>query len=343
MATLERQSWIGPGAYAIFFALIMAPAVRAQGSDEPPAAAPAQFSHVVGQFRLSSSASPTEVAVEEPITLKVLIIGQASPGYEPLRKNLRLFPDDIESRFYIEPVPEQDKLLAEQNLWEFVYRLRPKSAAVKAIPGLRLVYYAPGRKKFQTTFADEIPITVRPRSAVPPKIENLKVMPLPERFYKLYPAEEVLRDQTPIRVSSLGAAVLFALPPLICLSWYLAWRWRHPSAKQRLEIRRSRAARFALSYLEKQKPDAIRTAAALTDYLRQRFDLTSSDPTPNEIEKHLRRLGATKPTYRSWARFFQTCDRLRFALAPPIESPNLCADAARLIHDLEADQCVGRL
>ncbi|MBI3407777.1 MAG: BatD family protein [Planctomycetes bacterium] len=314
----------------------------AQDADAPPAAAPPDFSHVAGQFRLSSSAAPTKVAVEEPITIKVQISGQASTNYRPQRENLRIFPNDLETSFYVEPVPEQDRLQPDRDVWEFVYRLRPKSAEVKAIPSLRLVYYAPVRKKFQTTFSDEIPITVKSATGSPARTEELKALPLPERFYKLYPAEEVLRDETPLRVSPLLAVLLFSLPPLVCVGWYWLWKLRHPGEKCEMHARRSRAARLALTYLEKQKPDPVRTAAALTDYLRARFELPPLEPTPQEIEKHLRRRGATKPTSRAWRDFFQTCDRLRFAPAPPKEGQDLPADAARLIHTVENDSCISR-
>src|SRR5262245_54900948 len=87
METTVAKIW--PVLFLVFFGLAL-PA-RAQDANVPPATAPPDFSGVVGQFRLTSSATPTEVAVEEPVTLKVQVTGVASPQFRPRREHLRLF------------------------------------------------------------------------------------------------------------------------------------------------------------------------------------------------------------------------------------------------------------
>ena len=99
---------------------------------------------------------------------------------------------------------------------------------------------------------------------------------------------------------------------------------------------------MALGCLQKQGLDVPRTRTAAVDFLRQRLDLPALEATPNEVARHLKRMGIAKPVVAGWTVFLQTCDRFQFApSARPPESP-LNVEAMRLIHALEADPCVMR-
>src|SRR5947209_20450535 len=85
--------------------------LSAQPSSDPPLTGrPAQFSNIVGRYTIAATATPTEVPVEEPITLRVTIKGSGPPKYEPNRKHLHLFPERWANDFYIEPVPAEDRV-----------------------------------------------------------------------------------------------------------------------------------------------------------------------------------------------------------------------------------------
>ncbi|HWY85858.1 MAG TPA: BatD family protein, partial [Gemmataceae bacterium] len=145
----------------------------------PPVSRP-NFSQVVGdKYEMSSTAAPTEVYIEEPITLKVRISGQALQKYRPERINLRVFPEDVAEDFHVESVGGQDTLEPDKGQWEFVYRLRPKHEKVTRIPALQLLYYAPGLKKFQSAYTEEIPIKVKRRQEATAEKLNLQVVPPP--------------------------------------------------------------------------------------------------------------------------------------------------------------------
>ena len=316
--------------------------VHAQDEDfELPVVTPPNFSQVVGRYRIESSAAPTEVHVEEPITLKVQIMGKGPAKYRPERKNLRIFPDELLADFHVEDVPDRDRLLPEKGFWEFIYRLRPKRTDVREIPGLQLVYLTVDNKRPQSAFADPVSIKVLP--AKESAKFDLKVVRAPDRFYKLRPVEEVVRDDTPLPRPGLEKlALLLALPPALCFVWYRIWRRRHPSAAESRLWRRSRAARAALQTLVKQPADAVQVRAALVDFLRRRVDLAALDPTPAEVAAHLKRLGVRKPLIAAWTTFLQTCDRLRFAPGSTVAPNPLPGEATRLVQELEVDPCVSR-
>ncbi len=186
-------------------------ASAARADDGLPSAVPPHFSQIVGKYAISAAAAPTEVRVEQPITLKVQITGQGPVNQQPQRQRLRIFPEDIADDFFVEDVPEQDQAQPGEGVWEFVYRLRPKHETVTQIPGLRLLYFAPRIKRFQSRFTDEIPIKVTAQPHTPAVAAPVQIS---ERFRHARPAEDVLRDDSPMRAPELWVlAALLALPP----------------------------------------------------------------------------------------------------------------------------------
>jgi hypothetical protein len=327
----------------LFFGLFLTAATVC--ADDLPAITPANFSQVVGNYRISSSATPLTVRVEEPITLTVVVKGEGPANQQPERKNLRIFPADIADSFHVEPVPEQDKRVPHKRApregrWEFVYRMRPKNERVKVIPELQLVFLPKGASACQSSFADEIPIRVTPRPEATPETLALKVVQAPPRFYALRPWADVLRNDLPAPPPEpwvLG--LLLALPPVLCFAGYRLWRRLNPSAAQREFWRRSRAARVAIANLEKQNGDVARTRAVVVEFLRQRFELSPKEPTPAEVVRCLRRLGFGKGFVAGWQEFLEACDRYQFAPAPVPANGSVPAEAARLIKAVEADAC----
>src|SRR4051812_4520755 len=186
--------------------------VAAQPTSAPPLAGrPAQFSNVVGRYSVSAAASPAEVRVEEPVTLRAPTRGSGPADSRPSRKHLKLFPERWASDFYVEPVPAEDRALPEQNTWEFVWRLRPQHRKVPAIDGIKLVYYEPGQSgagKYQTDYAEPIALIVtapRPAALAP---DNVPVRMLPASFYEPPATDAVLAPPAESAWSSWLLAVL---------------------------------------------------------------------------------------------------------------------------------------
>jgi hypothetical protein len=318
--------------------------LRAQSAPIPiPAVTPLNFSQIAGKYDISSSAASTQALVEGPLTLTVRITGKGPEKYRPQRKNLKIFPDDLAADFHLEGLSDLDKSAPDKGVWEFVYRLRPKRDDVTRIPGLQLRYFDLDTRQFASSYADEIPITVRARPAATAEALSLKVVRAPARFYQLRSVAEVVRDDTPEPFPDPGLLVaLLAAPMLSCFFWYRAWRRLHPSAAERRQLRRSRAARLAIAHLQKQAADVPETRSAAVDFLRQRLDLAALEATPNEVADHLKRFGFAKPLVSDWAAFLATCDRQRFAPEVNQQNSPLSAHAIRLIHAVEADPCVAR-
>ena len=115
--------------------------------EEPPQVGrPVDFSDVVGRFRIEADVSPKSVSVEDPLTLRVTIHGEAVTT-PPTRGDLRIFPEDLD--FFREDVADEDRADPKAGTWTFVWRLRPKSTEVREVPALRLVYWSPMLRRFQ--------------------------------------------------------------------------------------------------------------------------------------------------------------------------------------------------
>jgi hypothetical protein len=308
-----------------------------------PVTAPPRFSQVVGDYRITSAASPLEVRVEDPIKLTVEIQGRGPAKYQPARKNLQIFPDDMSEQFHLEAWPEQDQAFPDKGRWVFVYKLRPKRTGPIVIPELQLIFLRSVWTEFQSSFSEEIPIKVLPAPETTAKNMGLKVVDAPASFTQLRPVEEMVRDDTPLPTPGLRLmAVLLLLPPAGCLVWYWLWRRMYPNAAERRLRRRSRAANQALAYLAEHELDVMRIRAAAVDFLRIRLDLPTAEATPADVAQHLKRLWTAKPLVASWSAFLQSCDRCQYAPIEESAGKALHLEAMDLITTLEADPCVGR-
>ncbi len=218
--------------------------------------------------------------------------------------------------------------------------MQPKSTKVKVIPELQLVFLPTGASQCQSSFSDEIPITVTPRSEATAESLALRVVQAPARFYQLRPLPEVLADDSP--AASPGPwllGLMLVVPPLFCFGGYQLWRRLNPGAAQRESWRRSRAARSAIANLGKPSTEIPTTRTIAVHFLRQRFDLSAQDPTPVEVARCLRRQGIGKALAGDWQAFLEGIDRYRFASVSAPACFSLQSDAVRLIKAVEADAC----
>jgi hypothetical protein len=304
----------------------------------PMAGRPEDFSGVVGTYRIAASASPTVLAVEEPLILVVRITGTGPADFVPRRKNLRLFSPEIERNFYVQPLPEQDRFVETAQTWEFVYQLRPKREMVRCIPGLKLVYYSPVRRKYQSTYSPAIPLTVKPprEAAMPAAAVRIQAS---EPILNLKRGAKVLRRASDPTLAQplIWLAFLMAGPPALYLWWLRRWRRRHPDRALLARQRRHRATQVALDALSgKSALQVEETTNIMKAFLRQRLEFPGSEPTPAEVRKHLRRLGLPRSLCQRSAEFFAVCDAARFSQSGPRQN-NLAQEGIRLINALEAE------
>ena len=309
--------------YLCLLAVLPQAAAIAGGPDDPPIVGrPDRFSNIVGKYELQVSAEPTEVRVEEPITLRIRIIGSGPAKYEPDRKHLQILPDWTDD-FFVQEMREEHRVERDKKTWLFVYRLKPKHARVNVIDDIKLVFYDP-KEGFLTIEADPIKITVKPK----PQDLSIKepLAAVPERFFQCAPSAEIVGRTAPFDPGvGLLTAVLLGVP-LACFVGALGWRRLYPDARTLHDRRRSQAAARALADLHAGRGTPWSVACR---YLRERFDFAAQDAAPGEVARFLKRRGFALERCAEAENFFKSCDAARFtaATAPtPNRSPMRRAD-----------------
>lgn len=316
--------------------LSLGPAFGQRPPDDPPVAGrPENFSNIVGNYKIAVFAEPTEVRVEEAITLRIWITGTGPEKYEPNRKHLRLFPDSWERDFYVLPLPDEDIVYLEKS-WEFVYRLKPKHDKINAIDGITLWSYnpdRPGKMKFVPDFAKSIAIKVRPKLDQTDAL-SVDVPAVPDSFYAVADGKDVLASPTATAINGWQLALLLALPPLACLGGAVAYRRFWPDDAQLMRERRRAAAGRAL--------ERLRSGACawevVRQYLADRFDFPGVDPTPADASAFLKRRGFARAVGEQARAFFAASDAMRYADSVSA-TMQLADEANRLIQALETDPC----
>lgn len=327
--------------------LLLLPA--ADSDDGPPLVRrPPHFNGAVGTFDITARAEPTTLQAEDPLTYTVRVTATGPVGEAPARPRLGDFPSFKEA-FYIEPLGPREGTRPDERSWEFAYRLKPKSTQVTAVPGFPFVFFRPGAvpawRGYQTKYAPEIPLQVRPREAVKIGTEEAKPFDVPEATFALVSGPDVLRHDRIERLPGAAAlAALFLVPPVVCVAWYLAWRRLSPDAARLAQQRRSRAAREALAALKHLRAPTVeerarQTALIVARYLHQRWELHHELPTPTEAADHLRRMGLPEESAVEASAFFAACDAARFAPGMA-EATDLRQSAEKLVVSLEELTCL---
>jgi hypothetical protein len=314
---------------------------------------------VGGPFIVQWTAEPTELTAESPLTLSLRITGPGNlqnllrPALGMLDSFKAFAVEDLDDRFVPGDPPRR----------EFRYRVRPRSVAVKEIPRFKFVYFnpriVPPSRGYQTTYADAVPLTVKPRTPVtptgvpadapewmldPPASDEL-FGPPPKLWQQWL---DKIREKIGLEAeeaSSGGEWVIVVLavlvPPALCGTWLAVWRRLNPDAARLAAGRRSRAAAVALRSLRRSGTDrADLVAAALAGYLRDRAGLSTTATTPAEIAAGLATLGCPAPIAGETAALFRRCDAARFA--PASADATLADDATKTVLEWEAAPWVGQ-
>jgi hypothetical protein len=302
---------------------------------------PANFSGAAGAYRIETRAAPTTVHVEDPITLTVKIIS-LTPGpwpYPPQRDKLRILPAELDTIFFIEPLPEFDRFVAAEKAWEFSWRLMPKHERANKIPALEFAYYhSDGATDFKVAEGGKsIALEVQPRS------ELLLTAPAATRarFQQVVAEPHLLRKSPSREAQAVTLLAGLALPPLLCVAAYWAWWWLFPDAAERLRRSRSRALKIALSRFRKLGPSvsSFHVRRVLGDYLRLRLALPPGETTPQEAKKALLTRGLGSDWAGKAEAMLQECDAALFAPSSPAGVNDLKADATQLMRSLETELC----
>jgi hypothetical protein len=290
---------------------------------------PPNFNGAVGNYNMAYSAGPTNVAVGDPITLKVQISGQGHLDGISLPdmgswKDFKTYPPSTK-------VETTDKLGMNGHKF-FEQIVVPQSTDVKELPALSFSFFDTERKSYRTLTHPAVALTVRPGGSAPAPT----VLTAGRTSQANSPPPQ---DIVPIK-QRMGAVAQIG-PPLVQQPWFLAlqsipllawlatlvWRKRSDALANNPRLRRQRqVARIINDGLidlrrlaSENKSDEFFAVLfrLLQEQLGERLDLPASAITEAVIEEQLRPRRAPENVLASMQEMFQICNLARYA---PIKS-----------------------
>jgi hypothetical protein len=308
---------------------------------------PPSFNGAIGNFNLSASAGPTNVAAGDPITVRVQING---------RGNLETItlPDHGAWRDFKTYPPTSKVETTDQfgltGVKVFEQVVTPQTADIKALPALVFSFFDPDQKAYRTVTQPPIPITVRPGGALP----TPTVLARRSGQDNPPPTQDIVPNKQ--RPGMLGQLA----PPLVERGWFLAlqgvpvlvlvtgwvWRRRRETLAQNPRLRRQRQV---AQLMREGLADLRRLAAEnrseeffatlfrlLQEQLGERLDLPASAITEAVIEERLRPRGVPEAVLAPLQDLFQTCNQARYA--PVKSSQELAAIVPRVEQGVQSLQ-----
>jgi hypothetical protein len=292
-----------------------------------PPGAPANFNGAVGTFQLNVTAGPTNVAVGDPITVKIRLSGTGPLDSltlpdQPAWHNFKIYPPA--------PSVESTDPLGATGTKTFETVVVPQNPDIRSLPPVSFSYFDSDKRQYESLTGPAIALTVRPggTTVVPAAAGTARAAP---------DAAASSRDIVTIK-QRLGEVAEIG-PPLLERPWFLgmqgvpalalvsavAWRKRRDRLANNPRLRRRRqVARLIRSGMEELRKSAAANRSdeffatlvrLLQEQLGDCLDLPAAAITEAVIEDRLRPRGIPEPTLAALRELFQSCNLARYAPA----------------------------
>jgi BatD DUF11 like domain len=312
--------------------------VAAQALPLPDQNVPANFSGAVGDYTLAVTAGPTNVAVGDPITVRVQIAGRGAldalklPDFSGW-KDFKLFPPTVKTDF-------SDQLHVEGTK-TFEEIVTPEDPDVHALPEISFSFFNPADGKYHTLTQPSEPLVVRSAGATP--LPTLAASP--NSANENQKREDILPIKGNLGTLAQAAAPLVTRPvflavqslPVLAFLGALVWRKRADRLANNPRLRRQRAVSQLIAsgmddlkkYAAANQPDEFFATLfrLLQEQLGERLDCPASSITENVVEEHSVLRGTPPETREALRELFQLCNQARYA--PVRGSSELNSVAAR--------------
>ena len=318
----------------------------------PTEGRPADFNGAVGNFTLAASAGPVDVAVGDPVTVRVQISGRGAldgvrmPTLE-LGEAFKSYPATVTT--------EQPDPLSMTGLRKLEQVVQPQSADVKELPGFAFSFFDPDARAYRTLKHPATALRVRAAAAAQaPTV----VMTTTNAATAAAAATELVHIKP--HLGALASPNALRLPAFWLLSgvpfalWLalLARRIQAEKLANNPRLRRQREVEklvnSGLAELRQQanagQPEAffVNLFRLLQEQLGERLDLPASAITEEVIEERVKPLGASDATCQSLHALFQVCNAARYApVRETSELAKLAEQFAAAVEELRKVEVAG--
>ncbi|HXB59065.1 MAG TPA: BatD family protein [Candidatus Acidoferrales bacterium] len=285
---------------------------------------PPSFNGAVGDFSMVVTAGPTNLAVGDPVTMRVQISGRGAMDSVMLPNQSGWNDFKIFS-----PTSKTDlsDSLGDEGTKTFEEIVTPQNASVHELPAFSFSYFNPDDGAYHVLTQPATPLVVTSVGATPlPTIAATKTAPAENQA----PQDIVSIRQNLGTLAQVGTPLIMrpafvALQTLPVLAFFaaLAWRKRTDNLANNPRLRRQRAvAQLIISGLDDLNKFATENKSTeffamlfrlLQEQLGERLDCPAISITEADVDNRLILLGAKPETLESLRELFQACNQARYA------------------------------
>lgn len=304
---------------------------------------PPTFNGAVGTFTMAVSAGPTNVAVGDPVTLKVTISGRG-------RLDGLMLPDQPQWRDFNTYAPnkkiESSDPLGVAGTVSFEKVLIPQNHEIRMLAPFEFSFFDPAQKQYRVLTSPAFPLNVRSAAvaAAPPPVPTNGTARADQQA-----ADDILHIRAQFAAGATGALLirqpwfvaLQAAPVCAWLALLIARKRRealanNPKARRQREV--ARRVRDGIKELRTlaaaQNSDAFFATLfrLLQEQIGERLDVPASSITESIVDERLRHASLPPETLAELHELFQMCNQARYA--PQKTSQELSAIIPRGEHVL---------
>jgi hypothetical protein len=308
---------------------------------------PPTFNGALGNFQVTVKASPTNVAVGDPISLQIQVQGEGA--FDTVK-----LPDFGWKDFTFYPanstVTNVDTL-ATRGVKTFDQVVVPQRAGIAVIPPLVFSFFDPQAHAYRTIQRPAIPITVRATGhgpAQPTVVADQAVVPQAQST-----ATDIVHIKASLGQSSWAGMPLATRPWFVALQllpialWgaALAWRRREEKLANDPGLRRQKeVSRYVAENVPKLREHAAKkeseqffalTFRLLQEQIGERLGLPAAAITESVVDEDLPKRGASAELLTRLRELFQACNRARYAGATVAGMEALLPTIERTLRDVQ--------
>jgi len=291
----------------------------------PTEGRPADFNGAIGSFSMSASIAPVDVAVGDPITVRVQITGRGGLDGLPMPP-LRL--GEAFKSYPASASTEMPDPLAMAGTKKFEQVVQPQSADVTQLPAFSFSFFDPETRAFRTLSQPATPLRVRASivSAAPTVVvTTTNAATAAAVATELVHIKPHLGAIVAVNASPLQQPAWWALCGGPCALWVLLLARRkraeqlasNPRLRRQLEV--EALVNAGLAELRQQagaaqvEPFFANLFRLLQEQLGERLALPASAITEEVLDNRLKVIGAGAELCASVHALFQACNAARYA------------------------------
>ena len=288
----------------------------------PEKGRPADFSGAVGQFTMAAVVQPQEVAVGDPVTMKVQIAGRGHLAQikAPATDGLQAF------KVYDPKMEEQVRV--ENGRYggrrTFEYILIPQEGGLVEVPPLRLAYFDPQTASYEVARSQALSIVARGQlraTAGRSSLRRKDILEMGQDIRHIKPNLQSLGRGSTLHDNGLFWAGQFLLP-LAFVGLLLFQRHRRRLEGDQAYARRRRSKsqadkRLAAAerLLDQEQSAAFHAEIqrAVTSFIADRFNVSAAGLSAASLAGQLRAMDIEEETIEQLGDLLGRCDYARFA------------------------------